>query len=64
MPLTGRQGAVLCSFWCACKARGHALCRWAGYVSFATTLALMVVGTVVARTGDLPAFKGLDLMAF
>ena len=39
-------------------------CRWAGYVSFATTLALMVVGTVVSRTGELPAIKGLDILAF
>jgi hypothetical protein len=38
--------------------------RWAGYISFATTLALMVVGTVVSRTGDLPPIKGLDLFAF
>ena len=40
------------------------ICRWAGYVSFATTLALMVVGTVVSRTGELPPIKGLELLAF
>ena len=38
--------------------------RWAGYASFATTLALMVVGTVVSRTGELPPVKGLELLAF
>jgi hypothetical protein len=38
--------------------------RWAGYASFAMTLGLMVVGTVVARTGELPPPKGLELFIF
>ena len=41
-----------------------ALRRWAGYVSFAATLGLMVAGTVVARTGELPDPKGIELLGF
>lgn len=41
-----------------------ALRRWAGYVSFAMTLALLTAGTVVMRTGELPAPKGIDLLVF
>ena len=41
-----------------------ALRRWAAYASFAATLSLLAAGTVVARTGELPMPKGLDLLAF
>jgi len=41
-----------------------ALRRWAAYTSFAATLCLLAAGTVVSRTGQLPAPKGLDLLAF
>ncbi|BDA46348.1 probable RHOMBOID-like protein 10, chloroplastic [Coccomyxa sp. Obi] len=41
-----------------------ALRRWAGYISFATTLALVTAGTVVMRTGELPAPKALELLVF
>ncbi len=41
-----------------------ALRRWAGYVAFAATLGLMTAGTVVMRTGELPAPKGLELLVF
>ena len=61
---------IACEAWsyacCGCKCNERVLwcCRWAGYASFATTLALMVVGTVVTRTGVLPPIKGLDIFAF
>lgn len=38
--------------------------RWAGYASFAATLGLLAVGTVVMRTGELPAPKGIELLVF
>ena len=41
-----------------------ALRRWAGYISFATTLALLTAGTVVMRTGELPSPKALELLVF
>lgn len=43
---------------------GGALRRWAGYVSFSATLALLTAGTIVMRTGELPAPKGLELLVF
>ncbi|KAK9845397.1 hypothetical protein WJX81_005552 [Elliptochloris bilobata] len=38
--------------------------RWAGYAAFAASLALVVAGAVVARTGQLPLPKGPDLAGF
>ncbi len=34
---------------------GNPLARWAGYVSFSATLGLIVAGTIIQRTGSLPA---------
>ena len=34
---------------------GNPLARWAGCVSFSATLGLIVAGTIIQRTGSLPA---------
>jgi hypothetical protein len=34
---------------------GNPLARWAGYLSFTATLCLTAAGTIISRTGELPA---------